>query len=228
MGRDGQTKSDRGSGTRTLKLEQACSETIGNDAHCMHPYTQARTRSRKLCQRVPSYAIKYDNAEGLVNRQLTCNKCASHPSFPATDAESHKCTLRKLIICFIALTCCSVKWPDREKRWWWCRLRCSFVEHMLLFYLLFWRCFGLFQRHKPTELAHPLLFCFCVYFCFYGPFNCSAFQHFFRQLSAFSLCSFGLNSVLLVLSTIHFFMNVSLIPGIILCGWLGLKHQLTN
>ena len=29
-------------------------------------------------------------------------------------------------------------------------------------------------------------------------------------------------------STIYFFMKVSFSPDIILCGWLGLKHQLTN
>ena len=34
--------------------------------------------------------------------------------------------------------------------------------------------------------------------------------------------------VLLVLSTTCLFMKVSLSPGIILCGGLGLKHQLTN
>ena len=33
---------------------------------------------------------------------------------------------------------------------------------------------------------------------------------------------------LLVLSTIHLFMKVSPSPDIILCGWLGLKHQLTD
>ena len=44
--------------------------------------------------------------------------------------------------------------------------------------------------------------------------------------SAFSLCSSGVISALLVLFTIFFFMNVSLSPDITLCGWLGLKHQL--
>ena len=41
----------------------------------------------------------------------------------------------------------------------------------------------------------------------------------------FSLSSSGLNSALLVLSTIYFFMKVSLSPDIIICGWLGLKHN---
>ena len=28
-----------------------------------------------------------------------------------------------------------------------------------------WGCCGLCFRHKPTELAHSCLFCYCVYFC---------------------------------------------------------------
>ena len=49
-----------------------------------------------------------------------------------------------------------------------------------------------------------------------------------QQLSSFSLCFSGLISALLVLSAIYLFMKVSLSPDIILCGLLGLKHQLTN
>ena len=73
--------------------------------------------------------------------------------------------------------------------------------------------------------ACPLLFflfCSCVCFCLYGHFNCISFQKFSRQLSAFSLCSSALPAVLLVFSTIHLFMKVSLSPDIILRGWLGL------
>ena len=51
---------------------------------------------------------------------------------------------------------------------------------------------------------------------------------FSSQLSVFSLCSSGLVSALLVLSTLYLFTKVSLSPDVILCGWLGLKHQLTN
>ena len=54
------------------------------------------------------------------------------------------------------------------------------------------------------------------------------FHKFSRQLSAFSLCSSNLNSASLVLSTIYRFMKVSLSPDIILCGGLGLRHQLTT
>ena len=81
--------------------------------------------------------------------------------------------------------------------------------------------------------ACPLLFffffgCSCVCFCLYGPFNCISFHTFCRQLSAFSLCSSSLNSALLVLWTLYLFMKVTLSPDLILCGWLGLKHQLTS
>ena len=81
--------------------------------------------------------------------------------------------------------------------------------------------------YKPAELAHSFLFRSCVYFCLCGPFNCIPFQKFSRQLSAFSLCSSGLISASLVLSTI-LFMKLSLSPDIILSGWLCLRHQLTN
>ena len=69
--------------------------------------------------------------------------------------------------------------------------------------------FCLCQRHKPTELAHSFFFFFLdsvlvSIFCIYGPFNCLSFHKFSRQLSVFSLCSSGLISALLVLSTIYF------------------------
>ena len=80
---------------------------------------------------------------------------------------------------------------------------------------------------KATELAHSFSFCSCVCFCRYGPFNCTSFHKFFRQL-CFSLCSSGLISALLVLSTVYLFVKVFLSPDIILCDWLGLKHLLTN
>ena len=66
-----------------------------------------------------------------------------------------------------------------------------------------------------------------VCFCLHGPFNCFSFHKFSQQLSAFSLCFSGLIFALLVISTI-ISMKVSLSSYIILCGWLGLKHQLTN
>ena len=51
---------------------------------------------------------------------------------------------------------------------------------------------------------------------FRGPFNCILFHKFSGQLSAFSLCSSGLISAVLVLSIIYLFMKVSLSPDI--CG----------
>ena len=82
--------------------------------------------------------------------------------------------------------------------------------------------------HEPAELAHSVLFCSCVYFCLYGPFNCISLHKFSRQLSVFSFCSCGLSSVYLLLSAIYLFMKVSFGPDIIPSGWLGSKHQLTN
>ena len=72
---------------------------------------------------------------------------------------------------------------------------------------LWWGCYGLCLTHKPTELAHSFLFCSCVCFCLYGPFNCISFHKSSRQLSAFSLCSPSLISDLLVLSTIYLFLQ---------------------
>ena len=70
--------------------------------------------------------------------------------------------------------------------------------------------------------------CSCACFCLYGPFDCISFHKFSRQLSAFSLCSCSLISALWVLSTVYLSIKVSLSPDIIICGWLGLKHQPTN
>ena len=62
----------------------------------------------------------------------------------------------------------------------------------------------------------------------FGPFNCISFHKFSRLLSVFSLCSSGLISALLVLSTLYLFMKVSFSPDIIPSGWLGSEHQLTD
>ena len=91
-----------------------------------------------------------------------------------------------------------------------------------------WGCYGLCFRHKLSELVQSFLFCSYVCLCLYGPFNCISFHKFSRQFSAFSLCSASLISVSLDLSTICLCMKASSSPDIILCGWLGLKHQLTN
>ena len=79
-----------------------------------------------------------------------------------------------------------------------------------------WGCCGLCFWHKPTELAHSFLFRSCACFCLYGPFNCISFHRFSRQLCAFSLCSSGLISALLVLSTVYLFAKVSFSPDVTL------------
>ena len=81
---------------------------------------------------------------------------------------------------------------------------------------------------NQLSLPPPFLFCSCVCFGLYSPFNCISFHKSSRQLSAFSLSSSGLISVLLVLSAIYLFMKGSLSPDVSLCGWLGLKYRLTQ
>ena len=61
-------------------------------------------------------------------------------------------------------------------------------------------CDHINQPSSPTPFYSVL-----VSISVYGPFNCISFHKFSRQLSAFSLCSPGLNSALLVLSTIYLF-----------------------
>ena len=72
-----------------------------------------------------------------------------------------------------------------------------------------WGCCSLCFWHKPVELAHSLLFYSCVFFCLYGPFSCISFLKFSQQLSPFSLCSSGLITALLVLSTIYLLWKFS-------------------
>ena len=80
--------------------------------------------------------------------------------------------------------------------------------------------FDINQPSLPTPFYSVL-----VYFCLYGPFNCISFHKFSRELSTFSLCSSGPPSALSVLSAVYLFVKVSFSPDIILCDWLGLKHQ---
>ena len=98
--------------------------------------------------------------------------------------------------------------------------------------ITWWGCCSLCFWHKPTELSHSFLFCSCVYISLYGPFNSVLFYKLSWQLSAFSLCSSGLISAILVLSTIYIYLYMNKVSSfssdVILCGWLALKHQLTN
>ena len=100
------------------------------------------------------------------------------------------------------------------------------------------------SKINQPRLPTLFLFCSCVYFCLYCLFNCISVHTFSRQLSVFLLCSSGLISALLVLSTIYLCMKISLkflcgtfynlfndwlgdklkfvfSPDVILCGWLG-------
>ena len=91
-----------------------------------------------------------------------------------------------------------------------------------------WGCCGLCFSQKLTELAHSFLFSSCVSFRLYGPFNCISFHKFYRELSDLSLCSSGVISAPMVLSTTCIFMKVSFSPDVIPSGWLGSKYQLSN
>ena len=97
-----------------------------------------------------------------------------------------------------------------------------------------WGCCGFCFWHKPTELAHSFFFFFLnsvlvsvsvfmalsiVFHSMNSPDN-SSLSH--------SVLPVLFLSASLVLSTIYFFMKVSLSPDITLCGGLGLKHQQTN
>ena len=70
-----------------------------------------------------------------------------------------------------------------------------------------------------------LLFCVCVYFCLYGPLKLIWFHKFSRQLSVFSLCSSGLISVLLVLSSICNRVHCRLIYSISICSIYSRRRQ---
>ena len=94
--------------------------------------------------------------------------------------------------------------------------------------LTFWAWLGKKKKRESTTTSNLFILFLCLFHSVYGPFNYISYHEFSRQLSAFSLCSSGLISALLVLWTIYLFMEVSFSPDIIHCGWLGLKHQLTN
>ena len=88
-----------------------------------------------------------------------------------------------------------------------------------------WGCYGLCLWHKPTELAHSfysVLVTVSVFMALSTVFHSINYPD--NSLLSYSV----LVSALLVLSTVHLFMKVSVSPDIILCGWLGLKHKLIN
>ena len=70
-------------------------------------------------------------------------------------------------------------------------------EWILFSWLIF---IGLLFHGFFFVVVPPSLLCSCVCFWFHGSFNCISFHKFSRQLSSFSLCSFGFSSALLALS----------------------------
>ena len=91
---------------------------------------------------------------------------------------------------------------------------------------MWWGCCGLC---KPTELAHSVLLFLCLFMSIIMALS-TVFHSINSpwQLSAFSLCSSRLISTLLVLSTVYICVKLSFSPDTILCGWLGLQHQLND
>ena len=81
-------------------------------------------------------------------------------------------------------------------------------------------------------LLHSFFFpCSCVFFCLYGPFNCISFYKILptnlRFLTLFIRSYFCLSDPFTSLY-IYISIKSSFSPDVILCGWLGWKHQLTN
>ena len=114
------------------------------------------------------------------------------------------------IACYTVISVIA-SWPWTWTSQWW---RIMFEARPRGLTFTWWGCCGLCPWHKLTELAHSFLVCSCVCFCLCGPFNCISFHKFSRKLSAFSICSSGINSAELVLSTIYLFMKVALSPDI--------------
>ena len=165
---------------------------------------------------VSSYSAvcDFDTGCGAFSLDDTCSRDQNVRSYWTTDSEdfmtSHP-VLRHV------LSASAVFVRERGRQVSDCILfQCLFVCFVLYVLLLplplllllrphgltftWWGCC---QRHKPAELAHSFLFCSCVCFCVYSPFNCISLHKFSRPLSVFSLCSSGLISALLVLSTIY-------------------------
>ena len=82
---------------------------------------------------------------------------------------------------------------------------------------------------KPAELAHSILLCPCVRFCLYGPFPLYFIPLISQQLSAFSV--FVLPVLFQPFWSFQLYISLWKSPSasdIILCGWLGWKHQSSN
>ena len=80
-----------------------------------------------------------------------------------------------------------------------------------------------------SQSSLPTPFILCLYlFLPLWPFQLYFIPWILPTTLRFLTLFFWSYSASLVFSTIYLFMKVSLSPDIILCGWLGLKHQLTN
>ena len=86
-----------------------------------------------------------------------------------------------------------------------------------------------FDVFDINHRACPLLFVlFLCLFVSLWPFPLYCIPWILQTTLCFLTLFFWSLSALVVLSTVYLFMKVSLSPDIILCGWLGLGHQLTN
>ena len=87
-----------------------------------------------------------------------------------------------------------------------------------------WECRGLCLRRKPTDLAHSFLFCSCVCFCLYGPFNFISFHKFFLQLCFLTLFFWPYFCFISPFNYISLYDSLPRSWFSVLCGGLVLKH----
>ena len=97
-----------------------------------------------------------------------------------------------------------------------------------------WGCYGLCLGHQPAVLVHTFFFFLFVNSVLVSVSVFMALSTIFHSINSPHNCPLShsvllsLISALLILSTLYLFMKTSLSTDVILCGWLGLKHQLTN
>ena len=72
-------------------------------------------------------------------------------------------------------------------------------------FFTWWGCCGLCFWRQPSELAHSFLFCSCVCFCLYGPFDCISFHKFSRTALRFLTVLPVLLLSFLVLSMVYIY-----------------------
>ena len=166
----------------------------------------------------------------LMHKNLSVNNKWAGLQFNCTPFPqtllNHKCFLQQSNVSSYSTVTFYVNksWPAQ------CCLRCCFQMesgHTIFTPAV---CSTPVEFTLEFDLQNGELFTQCNFICL--TVSISVFMalstEFSRQLSGFSLCSSGLRSAFLVLSTIYLFMKVSFSPDIIPSGWLGSKHQLTN